>query len=258
MSKNKMRMKVKGHKSLKIFIILPLVLFLLFQDTANAGELKKYVPREVVHEFDSKRFFYDDNNVSLEIALKLSEFIYKKYGDSDIPVISKIPGRNDTYLVSAHGEGNKNDNGRRFFLLKLENDKVDTLYIGKGAWDSYILRPIFYYGETKILILAELGTEYSWGLKTYEFHKEKLRYLGNIDIALDPEDQFSDLTSPLRNEKVEYKNETYYVSFFGKLYMHPGGKDQRLIKSNSVTYYFDGNKFVQLKRKMKSLNITVR
>jgi len=161
-----------------------------------------------------------------------------------------IPDQQGYYLVSIAGEQIETDYGARFILLRRERKDFVELFYGRGAMDSYILNPFFYSGDTKIFILAETGTEYTWGFSAYEFDAEKktFAYLDALPVArvYDGEDSWGELVNPLDRARVFMKNGRYTIEFDTDIVLNPGGMEERLIKSEGgkILFHYDGKSFV--------------
>ncbi len=70
------------------------------------------------------------------------------------------------------------------------------------------------------MILAEIGTEYSWGLVAYELVGSTIEYLGPLNVAAWSGENF---VNPLARSKVTSGKEGYRVQFYSDLIMDPGG-----------------------------------
>jgi hypothetical protein len=116
--------------------------------------------------------------------------------------------------------------------------------------DSYILNPFFYIGDTKILILAETGTEYIWGFSAYDFDavKKEMTYLNMLPVArvYDGEDSWGELINPLDRARVFIKNGIYTIEFDTDIVLDPGRIDERLIESQGgkILFRYNGENFV--------------
>jgi hypothetical protein len=104
--------------------------------------------------------------------------------------------------------------------------------------DSYILTPTFYTGRGKVLVLVEIGAEYSWGLRAYEFRDGTLVDLGPLDAALWSGENH---VNPLERARVSFGSAGYRVEFPYDLTLDPGGLHQwnlpRLNDTISFTQY---------------------
>lgn len=73
------------------------------------------------------------------------------------------------------------DLGIRLIVLDKNNNQV---FRSKGQIDSYILRPKFYKLDSKspVLILAEIGTEYSWGNIVFSLNENGIKNWEQLNL----------------------------------------------------------------------------
>jgi hypothetical protein len=239
------RMWLTGN--LVFLIVLPATATLI------AEELRFYKPETVYREEGSRYYRYDEERMTAEDAKAVAEYIYRTFGEDEYPFIYLIPGQQDCYLVSIAGKQIQTDYGVRFILLRRKGKDFVELFYGRGAMDSYILDPFFYSGDSKILILAETGTEYTWGFSAYEFDaaKKELKYLDELPAArvYDGEDSWGELINPLDRARVFIEKGLYSIEFDTNIFLAPGGIDERLIERNGgkILFHYDGKNFVMEK-----------
>jgi hypothetical protein len=225
------------------------LMVLLAAATPIAEELRFYEPEKVYREEGSK-YWYDEKSIAEEEARTVAEYIYRTYGEDEYPFIYMIPDQQGYYLVSIAGKQIETDYGARFILLRREGKDFVELFYGRGAMDSYILNPFFYSGDTKILILAETGTEYTWGFSAYEFDaaKKSFAYLDELPVArvYDGEDSWGEVIKPLDRARVFIKNGRYTIEFDTDIVLDPGGMEERLIESKGkkILFHYNGKSFV--------------
>jgi hypothetical protein len=226
------------------------LMVLLAAATLIAEELRFYEPEKVYREEGSKYYRYDEKSIAEEDARSVAEYIYRTYGEDEYPFIYMIPDQQGYYLVSIAGKQIETDYGARFILLRREGKDFVELFYGRGAMDSYILNPFFYSGDTKILILAETGTEYTWGFSAYEFDavKKSITYLNELPVArvYDGEDSWGELINPLDRARVFIENGRYTIEFDTDIVLDPGGMGERLIESKGgkILFRYNGENFV--------------
>ena len=191
---------------------------------SSQTELQAYNPNLTIVRESNRSFGYDSTVLDRELGEKVAEYFYAEFGQDEFPLVYRMPGQPDVYLVSAvNDHRGRTDFGRRFFLVHDEGETFRTVYRGKGMSDSYILRPAFYTGDDKVLILAEVGTEYSWGLVAYELVGSTIEYLGPLNVAAWSGEDF---VNPLARSKVTSGKEGFQVQFYSDLTMDPGGTYQ--------------------------------
>jgi hypothetical protein len=177
-------------------------------------------------------------------ARRVAEHFFQIFGDREFPFIYRIPDRDRLFLVSAlrdhRGEG---DFGRRFFLLEEADGSLQRTFRGRGAGDSYSLDPTFYRGDGRVLILAEMGAEYSWGLWAYDLTGSTLRDLGPLDVAFWSGENH---VNPLDHARVLFERGGYLVEFRVNLDLGPGGLHPwNLIRTgDAITFEQQEERFV--------------
>jgi hypothetical protein len=227
-----------------VFLVVLLIATHLY-----AEELRYYEP-ELVYREENEKYFRYDKSIPEEDARTVAEYIYRTYGEDEYPFIYTIPEQDGFYLASIGGEQVETDYGSRFILLRRDGDNFIELFYSRGAMDSYILRPFFYIGDERILILAETGTEYTWGFSAYEFDNEgkSFGYLGGLPVAriYDGEDSWGELINPLDRARVFIEKGRYTIEFSTDIVLDPGGMDERLVESGGgkITFHYDGKDFV--------------
>jgi hypothetical protein len=197
--------------------------FLLILDVGVVlgGELQRYEPRPVTV---SNRFGYDAEMVDLDQARRIADHFFRRFGEDERPEVYGIPEAPGLFLVSASADHRgERDFGGRFYLVRDGTDGVEELFRGRGAGDSYFLRPTFFFGEGRLLILAETGTEYTWGFDAYSLEDETMLELGGIGAA------FSDgetTMSPLEWSRVRSDGSAFTVGFSSDLVLDPGTRHE--------------------------------
>lgn len=100
--------------------------------------------------------------------------------------IWRVPGGRSTFLAvgSRQPEDSKDLGGLRLILVEKDGPRISVLGESSGSADSYILKPVVFTGSGRTIVLAEMGTEYSWGLRVFEVAGRELRDLGSIDAGV--------------------------------------------------------------------------
>jgi len=94
---------------------------------------------------------------------------------------------NNKYIV-AIGNSKPNIIGKQLFIFEQDTDKTVLHYSSSGSDDSYILKPYFYKCpniKAPYIILAEIGTEYSWGLRVFLIEDKEIKEIGTIPAYID-------------------------------------------------------------------------
>lgn len=179
---------------------------------------------------DNERIFFDQA-IPKQEREALRKFIRKEKRllTARVVLVSKGPA---LYLVSAYEEGqstsSEKDFGKRLFLFEKDEKGYKQLARTRGAADSYLLNPMIFAGGGKKLVLAEIGTEYPWGMLVYEIRERDLVHLGSLDVAAIVED--GELACAIPYAEILLDNKQWIVKFHTDLELNPGGKDQKQIK----------------------------
>jgi hypothetical protein len=212
------------HYSSQTSSVVVLLLFLFAPALASDTELKKYEPDVSYVEDGEERLGYDATLLELSDAQRVAGAMREMHGDAGFPLVYRIPGVDGFFLVSSYADDHGfEDHGRRLFLLQEDDGGLKGIYRGRGMADSYILRPTFFTGPGKVLILAETGTEYSWGLQAYEFAGGTLVALDSLDVAVCDGDNH---VNALLQANVSFGAEGFRVDFPYDLTLDPGSPYQ--------------------------------
>lgn len=134
----------------------------------------------------------------------------------------------------------KGDVGIRLMSYGRENEKFVRTYFSKGSADSYILKPSFINrcGGHQLLIFAETGAEYSWGVRVFSYDDGIIKELGSIDLAVEGE---FDAESVIPFMKFTQKGRSVVISFTKDVISDPGGKNEKKFRKSAIHYVVDGN-----------------
>lgn len=205
---------------------------------ALAGEftLKKHSVRIIKVDTPDKRYWYDDRIPEKQV-LALYAFLALAVKDP-VPLIYAVPGLPGHYVVSSYDmRSTETDYGRRLYLVRETKTGFEVVDRTPGAFDSYILEPVFFLGRGRTLILAEIGTEYSWGLMVYEIRHKRLVYLGPLDATVEGDVDASD---PTPFAAVKHANGRWLVEFSSDLLLDAGGlKEQKLLRKGKRPIVFE-------------------
>lgn len=210
---------------------------------ADAFTLQKQPMRLIEVEQGDDRYWYDDRVPEAEAKALLAYF--SKKTEHPVPLmVYAVPGAKGYYVVSSYDRTfTDSDYGRRLYLVRNGPSGFEDIDRTPGAADSYVLKPVFFTGGGKILILAEVGTEYSWGVMVYEIANKRLTYLGNIDASVEREGNAED---PTPFATVKYANGRWRVEFSHDLVLDAGGLTDRTIKQKGkrpIVFEYDGKRF---------------
>ncbi len=163
-----------------------------------------------------------------------------KLGESK-PEIVRVPGRPGVFLASDFVGATGQDYGRCLFLLESARGGIRELARTRRAGDAYSLRPVVFAGGGRTIVLAELATEYSWGVWVYEVAGGAIRDLGAIDAAVPGEMGEED---PTPFAKVSIERGKVVVRFDHDLVLGTGKEDAPVAKK-PVVFRQEGSAFVR-------------
>jgi len=159
--------------------------------------------------------------------------------------------RNDIYLsFDRHMEGSERDYGARLFVLRITGESSKVIYNSRGSFDSYFLRPSFYSTDIKqdpLLILAEVGTEYSWGARVFLVSPDgSAKDLGSLKVAVldDPE---NDTVSVIPYTRIKADGNGYEFTFDRDVIFNPGGLEDHPVSRSRIKYVYDGTSLKLIK-----------
>jgi hypothetical protein len=134
----------------------------------------------------------------------------------------------------------KGDVGIRLMGYNRANGKFVRTYFSKGSADSYSLKPSFINrcGVHQLLILAETGAEYSWGVRVFSYDDGLIKDLGSIDLAVEGE---FDAVSVIPFMKFTQKGKSVVISFTKDVISDPGGEHEKKIRKSAIHYVVNGN-----------------
>ncbi|HEY6099537.1 MAG TPA: hypothetical protein VIW03_08910, partial [Anaeromyxobacter sp.] len=163
--------------------MLPIVAAALLLPAATAadGVPLARATRELVEVTRGEESYWHEKGIAPDDAGAVHAYL-KRRGESR-PQIVRVPGRPGTFLVSDFCGGTGGDLERCLILLQSARDEVRELARARGA-EAYGLKPVVFAGGGRTIVLAELATEVSLGLRVYEIAGATLRELGAIDAGV--------------------------------------------------------------------------
>ena len=213
--------------------------------------LKQHIPKIVHLRNQPNEFGYDSKLVQRKEAAEIAHFFHEKFSQtdsSDFPIIYKLPNQNNHYLVSSYGLILSNtDFGRRFYLVKKEKTNLEILFQGKGAMESHVLKPIFFYNKNLVFIFAEEATEYLWGFSGYYFDlkSNKFKAIGRLDIGgePDPKDIIKSYTNPFKNCKLIKEQDSFKIEVIKDIYIFNNDSDTQIkAKDGPIIFIYNGKR----------------
>lgn len=127
------------------------------------------------------------------------------------------------------------DYGQRAMLYSSEGGVLRRTYFSAGALDSSAMQPTFFAhcGPHELLILADIGNEYSWGFRVFASDGKQLRDLGTVPIAVKGE---LSLESPIPFVKLTPHEQTIDLTFTMDVFKDPGERSQRPLAAKDARY----------------------
>jgi hypothetical protein len=147
------------------------------------------------------------------------------------------------------------DSGIRLFVLqKAADGRLKILYHSRGGQDSYILKPtVFKSPKAKhpILILAETGAEYSWGIEVFLVQGRRVTHAGYMEVGADVESESENPVSAVPYTRIKARGKKLVFTFEKNLVYMRGGKFTTL-KKNQIRYEYDGKTLKEIISKTKA------
>jgi hypothetical protein len=139
---------------------------------------------------------------------------------------------------------NKFDYGKRLLLIRKEANGSKILFRSLGSADSYILRPTFFKNnrDDSLIILAEIGTEYSWGARVFVIRNEWVQDVGTLEVAV----QDNKAPSVIPHVIIQRSGEDITFEFKKDLLHNPGGTTETDISKNKIKYIYKNDKLTEI------------
>jgi hypothetical protein len=142
---------------------------------------------------------------------------------------------------------NLNDSGsKRLFLIENVKGKLKVRYQSKDVGDAYNLSPNFYRHprDRSWLILAESGTEYSWGAEVFTINQDQVVNIGHLNVAVSGVGVNPSSVVPYTIISQEGVNTVF--RFTRDLVIDPGGINDIHIAKDKIHYIYDSERFQEI------------
>jgi hypothetical protein len=156
------------------------------------------------------------------------------------PAIVRVPGRKGTFLAADFCGATGESLGRCLLLLEARPSGIRELSRTRGAGEAYSLEPVVFSGGGRTIVLAQLATEYSRGVRVYEIDGAAIRELGTIDAGV-PGDLGE--TDPIPFAKVRVEGGRIVVRFERDLVVGTG-REGAPVARRPVVFRQRGDEFV--------------
>jgi hypothetical protein len=144
--------------------------------------------------------------------------------------VAGIPGSPHRLLVSGSVREPEGYEALRLFLL--EESQGGFLVLSRTAHqeDADWFTPVVFAGEGNLLILADVGSEYSWGLRAFVIRGDTIEALPPPLVAApDYESELGPAKSALPNVAVFSTGHGFELEFDTALVLNPGRRDRALL-----------------------------
>jgi hypothetical protein len=138
------------------------------------------------------------------------------------------------------------DHGIQLFLIEKAAGELKIRYQSKGSGDAYNLSPSFYRhpNNGSWVILAESGTEYSWGVRVFTINQDRVVNVGDLNVAVGGVLDNSSSVVPYTMVSQEGVNMVF--RFTRDVVTDPGGNNTQYIAKNKIHYTYDGQVFQEI------------
>lgn len=159
------------------------------------------------------------------------------------------------FVVGRNTDNSNVENiGLRLFILGNSNE---IIFKSSGQQDSYYFEPHIFQSsidEDRLIIIGEIGAEYSWGAQTFLFEKNNVIELGSMDVGIiekpvEKDDIYFETPSRIiKYLEIESQNNEIKFSFKKgeTLAINPGGECERKIKSDNFYFIWKENQFLEV------------
>jgi hypothetical protein len=133
------------------------------------------------------------------------------------------------------------DIGLRLFLIEKRNNDLRIKYQSKGSGDSYNLSPTFYKSlfDDSWIALAEMGAEYSWGIRVFLFRGDTVLDIGTLDVGVFRQHGAADnIESAVPFTVIERSGNSIIFRFTTDVVLDPGGKNQSTVPQGGIKYVY--------------------
>jgi len=123
--------------------------------------------------------------------------------------------------------------------LLVKNKLGQVIFTTSGRRDSYLFRPTFFRSvdsKDPILMLAESGTDYSWGNTVFSIMNDQITYMGEIEVAANAGNNPANIatfTRPVAEGEIIEFNFTSE-----KVVLNPGTHKQIVLGGNDISYLY--------------------
>ena len=140
--------------------------------------------------------------------------------EADVFGVWSIPDATGRCVVFAEPPGQPRAYGPRVYVIARRAGSVDVLHATGQMMDTDFLHPAFFSDGDRVLMLADFGSEDSWGLVAMQAAPGEIRDYGTIDIT--GEEDLGFAASALPVAEVFVRGGRYVITFRGEVMESPG------------------------------------
>lgn len=145
----------------------------------------------------------------------------------------------------------KGNNERCLFGVVKKGNEFRTTYRSNGEGDSYCLKLSFFKTNQKndpIIILGEIGAEYSWGIHVFFVHDTIIQDVGFLNVGVElKDDTGSTVASAIPYTKVVTDGKRFQFTFTKDMVYE--NDDFDLIKKENIYYVYEAGNFKEMIKK---------
>jgi hypothetical protein len=140
--------------------------------------------------------------------------------------------------IGSNSNRPSSDRGIQLFMIEKVHGRSKIRYQSKGSGDAYNLSPNFYRHPTNgsWMILAELGTEYSWGARAFTFKQDVMTDIGYLNVAVGGKQD--NPSSVLPYTIITQEDGETVFRFTKDVVTDPGG-DAEFVDKSRIRYIYD-------------------
>ena len=145
----------------------------------------------------------------------------------------------DFILIAKKDPFDPEDEGLKIIHLRYNGERFKVTFASYGAGESYIYKPTFFRKGDKIIIVCEMGTEYSWGLDAFLLVEGEFIRMGNMNVAADANNE-NHQESAASFLEISEDADTLLFTFQNRvrLFLYPGEEEETTIQPSSLSYRY--------------------
>lgn len=162
---------------------------------------------------------------------------------------SAVRLRKNLFLVQCRNskKDSKKDYGLRLFLIEKIKVKPVIRFQSHGAGDCYYMRQSVFKNvkaEKPLIILAEAGAEFSYGVGVYLLSDMQMKYIGELDVTVNEDDTPS---SAVPFIKITEKGDQLIFTFTKDVLILQDNGEYKVISKNRLRYRYSGGQIEKIK-----------